>query len=386
MTINRTIGPLHFEDLEPKRFEDLVRQLIYDFRIWRRLEPTGRAGSDDGFDARGYEIVASDTDEVSQDSTEDQELTATDRLWLIQCKRERTITPKVLQRYLSEIRLTDDEELHGLVLVAACDFSKRSRDAFRASCEALGVKEWYLWGKADLEDLLLRPYNDHLLFAYFGISLLIRRRTRRSLLRSKLSMKRKAKRILDNRIRQSILLRSSEDTYYPYADEVSQFEERPPWMVLRYHGLTHEGLNFVVRRHFAYIDPTGENWDAALILNVEENSFDDPWGRVFDNALRQQIFTVWSSMDKDCRAWLEIRGLIALENIVDIDEHGDDVFEGPHVYIDFDTNGSPFSGVVAEVATTESLSNKVLHPISDTDKRIAYFNAELRMQPKKEAS
>ncbi|NJO33142.1 MAG: hypothetical protein HC869_08355 [Rhodospirillales bacterium] len=54
----RTIGPLHLEDLEPHRFEDLIRQLCYDFKNWLRLEPTGRAGSDDGFDARGIEAVA----------------------------------------------------------------------------------------------------------------------------------------------------------------------------------------------------------------------------------------------------------------------------------------------------------------------------------------
>jgi hypothetical protein len=38
-------GPLHFEDLEPHRFEDLVRRLIYDFRPWRQLEATGRSGA-----------------------------------------------------------------------------------------------------------------------------------------------------------------------------------------------------------------------------------------------------------------------------------------------------------------------------------------------------
>ena len=42
----KTLNPLHFEDLEPHRFEDLVRQLAYDFRNWRSLEPTGfRPGS-----------------------------------------------------------------------------------------------------------------------------------------------------------------------------------------------------------------------------------------------------------------------------------------------------------------------------------------------------
>lgn len=60
----RTINPLHFEDLEPHRFEDLVRQLIYDFREWHRLEATGRQGSEDGFDIRGWEVQATSLSEV----------------------------------------------------------------------------------------------------------------------------------------------------------------------------------------------------------------------------------------------------------------------------------------------------------------------------------
>jgi hypothetical protein len=78
-TVTRTFHPLPFEHLEPKRFEDLVRQLTYDFRPWRQLEPTGRAGSDDGFDARGFEIVdfavhsdeGDDRDEVDPNSAQE---------------------------------------------------------------------------------------------------------------------------------------------------------------------------------------------------------------------------------------------------------------------------------------------------------------------------
>ena len=79
MVTSRTLGPLHFEDLEPKRFEDLVRQLAYDFKVWRRLEATGRAGSDDGFDARGYEIVA------VEEPTEDEIGTKSLPMWQIAC-------------------------------------------------------------------------------------------------------------------------------------------------------------------------------------------------------------------------------------------------------------------------------------------------------------
>lgn len=31
-SITKTLGPIHFEDLDPRRFEDLVRELAYDFK------------------------------------------------------------------------------------------------------------------------------------------------------------------------------------------------------------------------------------------------------------------------------------------------------------------------------------------------------------------
>ena len=61
------MNPLHFEDLEPHRFEDLVRQLIYDFRQWKSLEAIGRAGGDEGIDIRAVERVLSyDVGELDQ--------------------------------------------------------------------------------------------------------------------------------------------------------------------------------------------------------------------------------------------------------------------------------------------------------------------------------
>jgi hypothetical protein len=92
-TTTKTIGPLHLEDLEPKRFEDLIRQLVYDFRTWRALEATGRAGSDVGFDARGFEILDNFIDTASDDPDETVPMPCEDRQWLIQCKRERRVTP-----------------------------------------------------------------------------------------------------------------------------------------------------------------------------------------------------------------------------------------------------------------------------------------------------
>lgn len=85
------MNPLPFEHMEPKRFEDLVRQLLYDFKVWRNLEATGRSGGDAGFDARGIEAFPTLGSEDEADAGGD-DLETKDpgtRLWLIQCKRER---------------------------------------------------------------------------------------------------------------------------------------------------------------------------------------------------------------------------------------------------------------------------------------------------------
>jgi hypothetical protein len=92
------------------------------FAQWRRLEATGRSGSDDGFDARALEIVeAPDTTAaVDQDEPEDETAAngAADRLWLVQCKRERTISPAKLKSYLGQISFAPEEKLHGIIFAA----------------------------------------------------------------------------------------------------------------------------------------------------------------------------------------------------------------------------------------------------------------------------
>lgn len=176
----RTLNPLHFEDLEPHRFEDLVRQLLYDFREWSALEATGRGGADDGFDVRAREgIRQQDSDEEDRDEADTNE-----RVWLIQCKREKSITPAKLAGYAKEVLTDPKETIYGMIFAAPCHFSKKARDRFISTIREHGVQEFQLWGRAELEDLLLQPKNDHLLFAYFQTSLRVQRRSAKSLIRS----------------------------------------------------------------------------------------------------------------------------------------------------------------------------------------------------------
>lgn len=375
MATSRTIGPLHFEDLEPKRFEDLVRQLVYDFKNWRRLEATGRAGSDDGFDARGYEIAYQERSTEEDNESEDVQPNI-DRLWLIQCKREKSITPRKLSSYMEQINLQDSDPLYGIIFVAACDFSKKSRDEYRKKCEEIGVEEWHIWGKAEIEDLLFLPKNDHLLFAYFGISLTLRRKNKKSEISQMLATKRKAFRTLGGKEHSHILLRDVSDKNYPTPPD--NHEQQPKWILAQYRESHAKGLIFLVNRYFAYLNRDPVEWDAALSYD-NAPSRDDPWSTKDDLLkLRGEIFEFWNLLPEPNRAWLEILALVPYESIIAIDELGDNYHQEPHIYIEFNNEYGPFSGYAVNVSSGSQWDRFEFSPESPTDKIVKKFPEHMR--------
>ena len=48
--VTRTINQLHFEDLDPIRFEELILAMAYKWRRWESINHFGKLGSDDGID------------------------------------------------------------------------------------------------------------------------------------------------------------------------------------------------------------------------------------------------------------------------------------------------------------------------------------------------
>lgn len=373
----KTVNPLHFEDLEPHRFEDLVRQLIYDFREWRSLEATGRQGSDEGFDVRGWEsgttVSAGDYDEEDEEEGEIRDTgEVKDRIWLIQCKREKYITPKKLGAYLNQIRIHGTEPLYGLIFVAACDFSKKARDSLREWCVEHDISEHYLWGRAELEDLLFQPKYDHLLFAYFGISLQIRKRSAKTRLRGLLSIKRQAVRRLGNIGRegyQPVLLRDPDVREYPDKSEIPNFDSHPKWQVCVFAGHYYAGLEFIIKERFAYIQDNGVTWDYEE--RISSSMYVDPWRPDEDKELQFKVRKFWSKLADANRGTLEVVGLIPYEEVLAIDEHGDEYFPDPHIYVRFDRGDGPFSGGVYGRVKTYGPGRK--SHIVRLEDRIEYF-------------
>ena len=338
---SKTTGPLHFEDLEPHRFEDLVRQLIYDFRTWKSLEGLGRSGSDEGFDVRGVQIIESlDSDDPDREDEDNQEASnGSERLWLIQCKREKSIPPKKLAKYA---KATVGTDLYGVIFAACCDFSKRARDSFLTKMRTKGVQEVYVWGKAELEDMLFQPKNDHLLFAYFGISLAIRRRSLRTEIRSKLSMKRKAINSLGPLQRadhKSILIRDANGSSYPYKDE--DFGKNPSFYESYFLGHYHDGIICKVKEFFAYLHPDRKQWD--YVSNFNETEYSRFMGKFYESEERRKrweernpIEQFWTKIPEESQAMLEVIWRIPYNFIVAIDPDGDEYEECPHIYLAFD--------------------------------------------------
>ncbi|HRN87407.1 hypothetical protein [Hyphomicrobium sp.] len=379
----RTTGPLHFEDLEPHRFEDLVRRIVYDFRPWTQLEATGRAGSDDGFDARGFEPVLQADAASREDTSEDTEGAdaepSIERVWLIQCKREKTITPKKLGQHLDAIDPQMAGTLHGIVFAAACDFSKAARDLFRTRTRAMGVAEAYLWGRGELEDMLYQPKNDDVLFTFFGVSLRIRRQSIAADVRRRLVVKRKATRLFQARIGLDVLVRDASDERYPYPDDAAQDLEARRWSIYRYEGCHHDGLHVLRKRCFAFIDDDGRSWDLAEGMN-DANPHDNPWRTEAGRrqmeayaAARQACMPTWDDLPEQNKAWYEEFLVLPYEQVIDIDETGDEWFGGPHIYVmPFSSQRGPFHDYVrVKLATISSWDPRSAE--ADPAKRVQRF-------------
>jgi len=339
----RTTNPIHFEDLDPKRFEDLVRELIYDFRDWQTIEATGRGGDDDGFDVRAYERTSQST--IDDDGNE--VLRPMDgNVWMIQCKREKEIGPKKIGTILEDIDRNNPP--YGYILAAAANFSKKSHDRFREELTALGVMEFYLWGKASIETELYQPKNDRILFTFFGISKVRRKRSRATEIRSEIVTKNKIMRILGDDVSQDwVLVRDSEDREYPYDERYIDFDDQPRWKELEVKQLDPRGIIVSLREAYAWFDPSNKTYDFAkpyMMLNNPQGHWSETETEA-EKEKRTQIGLVhgfWDRLPQKNQVKFHKYGIIQYSDILAIDDKGDNHVNCPHIFVEF-VDGSPIT-------------------------------------------
>jgi len=342
--VSKTIGPLHFEDLDPHRFEDLVRQLVYDFRDWQSIEATGRGGDDEGFDIRAWEKVQEITNRDEEENTEGIH-PMEGNLWEVQCKREKAIGPSKVKKIIDN-NIKKDDPPYGYILVAPVNFSKKSYDMFRDELREIGVMEFYLWGREELEDMLHMPKNDYILFTFFGVSLVTRKRSKVSEIKFAVNNKNKLLRILSEGVKRNhfykpILIRDFKDNHYPWKEDYKDFDEKPRWkeyIFTAYHPL---GLIILVYERYAFVDFKKKEWGFTESVNLVNKLSERNKGRYsFDKQKKVEYF--WRHLPMKNQAKLIVKGCVNFNDILIIDKEGDVLYDFPHIFVDFRPKKGPF--------------------------------------------
>jgi hypothetical protein len=374
----KTLGPLHFEDLEPHRFEDLVRELAYDYKDWQSIEATGRSGSDEGWDIRAFEKSAAETEPDDDDESEDRPHPMEGNAWMIQVKREKSLGPADVKRIVAEVDAENPP--HGYILAAPTNFSKKSYDVFRSDLRAKGVREFYVWGRPELEDMLHMPKNDRILFTFFGISLVSKRRSRTTEVKAAIAIKNKLYRAVGEggELHKDILLRDLSDMHYPFASQYPDFEKRRRWRQLTAAGHHPLGIWLHAHRYYAYVDRKKKEWDftPAVDLCDDEHSLrqSDEEREVFQKK-QQPVLDVWEFLPKARQGMFAIDALVPYAKIAAVDEKGDVRYECPHIFVDFGERG-PYEGwwEILEVGG-EKVS------LSEDFKRVKIFPKTFSVEP-----
>jgi hypothetical protein len=145
-----TTNPLHFEDMEPRRFEDLAQAIVHKLKAWTELNHIGRSGNDNGVD-----IEAVESDDGKR------------RRWVIQCKRYQSFAKSHAVAAIDEA-VKYGKHIDVLLLVVGCDVSRVTREAADAHASQKGISDLRVWDASYIESTL---YNDRpdLLFTYFGV-------------------------------------------------------------------------------------------------------------------------------------------------------------------------------------------------------------------------
>ncbi len=352
MATSKTLNPLHFEDLEPKRFEDLVRELVYDFRDWYKIEPTGRTGMDEGYDARAWEksnVVTNIDDAELDEDIEEGKHALEGNLWMIQCKREKEVGPKRINEIINES--IKKEIPYGFLLAAPVNFSKKSYDMFRESLRKKGVMEFFLWGKGDLEHALMMPKNDRILFAFFGISLLIKRRSQVSEIRFSVNNKNKLLKLIGiHPTHQSLLLRDIGDSTYPFEEKSIDEKNKPNWdeqIVVEAHP---KGLVFHIHEYYGYYNEVNNEYaftkDVDLVykpkqeqVKQREHNFQK------DLEEKEKVEYFFQNFPIKNQSKVNIYGFLPYENMLFIDTKGDNYYEIPHIFVEYDKRKGPFTSI-----------------------------------------
>lgn len=319
-----TIGKLHFDDLDPLRFEDLSLAMIYRLRRWSKIHHYGRKGSDDGIDIYSEEELEN----------------GAGKTWFIQCKRYISMKKSELKNAVDKAVAKNSIIPDVFLLVTACDITKPNIEFFIKYANEKGIKNPQLWTASIIEAKLYSENHD-LLFAFFGVNLNATKNNRIETIKRNIKMK---NRMRDDFIKKQInpsetmkrpykkfafseaIIHSVDDYAYPKADEKAVGISG--WFKVELYNFYYNGLEVILSIEKYIMDSEGY-WDIVH----------------YDDKMRLEKYQSNTAY---------VVGRIPYENIVEYDLDGDGFYNTPHIYCDFRNNGTPYEDIVYYTISHES--------------------------------
>ena len=366
-----------------------MRQLAYGFRRWRYLDATGRLGRDGGLDIRGVEMVTFGVERAAEKEVETEDeiapIVTEEHEWRIQCKRHKEIGPKLMREIVEETVPDAKQAPYGIVVAAACDVSAETIAALREEALARGVMEAHPWTKAHLEDLLFRPENGHILFAYFGISLGIQRRSQLQRIRELITIKRKllrafGKSSVTDRIFEDVLVRDISSEDYPHEDRVPGFAsmEIAPWHRRVAEGFHPEGLEICRRVYDGWVKEDG-SWDileeTGLLPGLGGSEVDKQSWEGRSHAREEHK----EQVPEEEQATVRELQLLPYNHILEVDPNGDSLYPMPHIFCRFDGQDGPYVGQAFAAQLMRRIGGH--QPLDSTARRPLFVRAPRPQAP-----
>jgi hypothetical protein len=188
-------------------------------------------------------------------------------------------------------------------------------------------------------------------------------------------MKKKIERILKTRQYAPFLLRDPETPNFPYVNE----GEKLRWRVRDNRDFDFRGVGFLFKEYYAYANENGE-WDMANAFNRAIPEHDNPWldfEERYSSELRAELSSFYSTIDVTCQSMLTMIGYIPFDEIVAVDETGEECFGSgrgrPTIYVPIDDEG-----VIAHASLDVTLSRSRTDIDFDKNKRIKFFPDKFR--------
>jgi hypothetical protein len=88
---------------------------------------------------------------------------------------------------------------------------------------------------------------------------------------------------------------------------------------------------------------------------------------------------IWDALPEANRGWLEVLAIVRFEDILDIDEIGDDYVKEPHLYAPFEPGRGPFRLYVDKLETIERFNSRTASPHAPEMTRTEIFPDKYRM-------